>query len=115
MAIYPKTYNEVMRFKRCMQLKTYIPECDDEMAEKAYLFVSEHPENKVSCSGNMLSFMNYAGEVVFTMALASVAQGITSIELTGLTFSVTQPYVYSGGDGGVSGNNNNNNNNNNNG
>ena len=113
MAIYPRTYEEVMRFKRCMQAKTIVPEIDEETLEKMYNFVGEDVRNKVSVSGNMLSFTDFANNVVFSMAVTMNLQSITALELTGRTFSVSRPYSYSGGDGGSSGNNNNNNNNNN--
>ena len=116
MAIYPKTYEEVMRFKRCLQMKTYVAGVQDELVEKAYHFLGENPGNKISASEGMLSFTDLAGNVVFNTAAIAMAGGATALMLTGQTISVTRPYIGGGGgDGGTSGNNNNNNNNNNNG
>lgn len=115
MAIRPKNFEEVMRFKRCLAMKANISEIDDELVEKMYHFIGEDPRNKVCASGNLLSFVDVAGTVVFSLALASTLHHITSAEMTGISLSILRPASYSGGDGGVSGNNNNNNNNNNNG
>lgn len=122
MAIYPKTYDEVMHFKRCLVLRNCIPEMDDDLMEKIFVFTMENAENRVLAVDDELSFLDRDRNVVFSQTLAaSIAARFTRLELWGTSLVVTRPYTpsnrggygFSGGDGGSSGNNNNNNNNNN--
>lgn len=117
MTIRPKNYDEVVRLKRCLLLKQYVPEIDEQLFQKIFDFLSEDAANKVSAAKGMLSFTNKDGQTVFSKALNFFDQKqYTLIEVTALTLSVLRPYTSSSaGDGGTSGNNNNNNNNNNNG
>lgn len=117
MNIRPKNYDEVMRLHKCLRMKYYIRNMDDELLEKMFHFLAQSVENKIRASGGVLTFTDRSGEIVFSKAIPPLNPAYyTAIELSDLLFSVLSPYTSSGGGGGgVSGNNNNNNNNNNNG
>jgi len=117
--IRPKTYNEILRFKRCVQLKTYVPEMDGELLKRVYDFIGENPNNRILISKGMISFMRGTEQVADNIAIGEAgteSQNYTLITLTPAILNISRPFDSLGdSSGGSSGNNNNNNNNNNNG
>ena len=111
--VRPKTYNEILLYKRCLSMKTMVPDMDEAMFHKLYAFMSQSPQNSARILDNTLSFYQ-ADQVVDSIPLAAKLS-ILSLSLTAAGLHIERPIRTSGdGDGGASGNNNNNNNNNNN-
>ena len=109
--IKPQTYNEIIRFKKSLELKSYFPEITDEIFEKIYNFISV-PGNLIVVSENILAFSQRNGGVTETFPITTPLNG--NIYRVGMhLFNIQTPYHSSGsGDGGSGSNNNNNNNNN---
>ena len=112
--IQPKTYNEALRFFRCLKIKELVPELTGENVEEMYDFITENMYNKISVAGGMLSFTTSTGDIVKTIPVA-VSTSYDQIALTALPFNVVNTTSGDSGCGcsGCSSNNNNNNNNNN--
>lgn len=123
--IKPRTYNEILRLTRCMAMKNYIPDLTDEKIEEMYNYLSQNPQNRISLTPEMLSYVNAAGETESATVLKTAPTGGFSFDriiLGATTFNVLNHRTQSsdgdvGGCSGCSGcsSNNNNNNNNNNG
>ncbi|MBR1970288.1 MAG: hypothetical protein IKA17_08010 [Clostridia bacterium] len=118
--IKPKTYNDVVRLSRCMELKKYIPDLTDEKIEEMYEYMKKDSNNKISVTPEMISFVNASGETESATVLETAPTGISfdHIILGAAAYNVMQrPTGDSSGCGsscsGCSTNNNNNNNNNN--
>lgn len=112
-SIRPRTYHELMQYRRCLELQLYVPEITDEVFLTIYRHMLESKENSVGVSEGKLTL--YEGkEAVDSMAVASRAS-YTSLMLMATALEIKRPVSRSIGDGGTGGNNNNNNNNNNNG
>ncbi len=117
--VRPKTYAEILRFQKCLRLRRYVPEMDDELFNRVYEFIGV-PGNKVYVSGGMLDFTDPHGVQVDSVKITPPVAGNTGfysiIVLSAQDMNISVPYSGSdGGDGGGGSNNNNNNNNNNNG
>lgn len=112
--IIPKTYNEVIRKKRCYDLATYF-DVTNEILVEIYNFLSASKDNKISTTQNMISF--YTGKnLVKSIAVEPKTSSFDGITLSNNNFIVIPHYTPSDtSSGGSSSNNNNNNNNNNNG
>ena len=120
--IKPRTYNEILRLTRCMAMKNYIPDLTDEKIEEMYNFLTQNPQNRISLTSEMLSYVNAAGETE-SATVIDAPTGTFSFDriiLGATTFNVLNNRRTSDSSGcsgcsGCSSNNNNNNNNNNNG
>ena len=116
--IKPRTYNEIMRFAGCMELKKYLPNLTDEMIETMYEFLSLNPMNKVLLTPDLLSFVNAAGKTERATVVDASIGNFSRVVLGTNTFNVVNMTNLgrSSGSGcgscsGCSSNNNNNNNN----
>ena len=112
-SIRPRTYNEIMLYKRCLELKRLVPEIDEQLFVRIYQHMQQSRENRVGLSDGKLVF--YEDEnAMETLAIAAGA-AFRSIHLSAVALDIERPGSY--GDhssGGIGSNNNNNNNNNNN-
>ena len=113
-SIKPKTYNELMRYTRCLRLKGMVKDMDDALFAKIYRFITESSSHAVALVGDALMFYVGADEVE-TVAVQTIGT-FNSATLTYAALNIAWPTTHtsSGSDGGVGGNSNNNNNNNNN-
>ena len=108
----PETYAELMRQKRCVELTKYFVLTKAQI-EQIYQFLTDNPEGKVSCSGDIIKLI--AGQKVELINTQRTSTTIDTIECSNSSFDIISHYTSSGSySGGSSSNNNNNNNNNNN-
>ena len=121
-SIRPRTYNEILMYKRCLALRKYIPGIKEDLLRKIYDFLLKDKRNSIcflkSQVGARLAFLDVnnlevESETIYSIHL-SRTMAFTTITLSALAMKVVNPYTSSGGDGGDGGSNNNNNNNNNN-
>src|SRR5574344_139648 len=112
--IIPKTYNEVIRKKRCYDLTKYF-EISEERLVEIYNFLNKGNENKISATTKIISL--YTGKkLIKSLNVNPKNTYFDGVILTDKGFSVIPHYTSNGSSsGGSSSNNNNNNNNNNNG
>ena len=112
--IIPKTYNEVIRKKRCYDLTKYYI-ISDEILVEIYNFLSSGNDCRISATRNLIALYrgkNMEKSIPVTPKLSS----FDGINLSNSDFIIIPHYTSSsGGSGGSSSNNNNNNNNKNNG
>lgn len=118
--IRPKTYHEIMTFKRCTALKKHIPHLENDMLLRIYHYLIAAKGNMVIVTKERLTFYDIGGNIVDTVSMAALATAVFSFSQIGLSadiWNVVYPAKTSSGytTSGSSGNNNNNNNNNNNG
>ena len=110
--IIPKTYNEVIRKKRCYDLAKYYI-ISDEILVEIYNFLSSGDDCRMSATRNFIALYrgkNMEKSIPVTPKLSS----FDGINLSNSDFVIIPHYTSSsGGFGGSSSNNNNNNNNNN--
>ena len=114
----PETYEELIRYKRCVDLTSHYELSKDEL-EKIYLFLSTYPKAVIIGNDSTLTLkVNYQPEIqpeiINSKCIDSSIDGLT---LSNESLSLIPHYVpssYSGYSGGSSSNKNNNNNNNNN-
>ena len=111
--IIPKTYNEVIRKKRCYDLAKYF-EVSNEILVEIYNFLSISKDNRISTTQNIISF--YTGKnLIKSISVKSKTSSFDGITLSNNTFTVIPHYTSDiSSSGGSSSNNNNNNKNNNN-
>jgi len=109
----PQTYNELMCYKRCLEMKKRVVDMDAALMAEVYTFIRQNRDNRVVVEGDMLMFMNNTGTV--NEIPVSLSRYFTRIVLTQAAIHMIPVPQMSGsnGDSGSSGNNNNNNNNNN--
>ena len=109
----PRTYNELMCYKRCLEMKKRVGDMDSALLAEVYTFIRQNRDNRIVVEGDMLMFTNNTGTVKESPVLLN--RLFTRIVLTQAAIHmIPVPQVHSsGGDSGSSGNNNNNNNNNN--
>ena len=112
-SIKPRTYNELMCYKRCMELKSKLPGMDGDMVARVYHFVQQSRDHRVVVENGMLEFQNSEGPV-------EEIPISPNWEYTRIVLSQASIHIFprwqntdSTADSGSSGNNNNNNNNNN--
>lgn len=112
----PKTYNEIVRMKKCYTLTQYFSNITENVFNEIYNFLGESPDNTIVANQNSLSFVNGATQVVKSMPLTPKNSSFDNIEITQNGVSITPHYspISSSSWSGSSSNNNNNNNNNNN-
>lgn len=111
----PKTYNEIIRLKKCYTLANYYTNITENMFNEIYDFLGENSANSIVANRTVLSFVDEIGKVVKTFSVVPKNTSFDKIDIDNDRFSVTPHYDPSSSSwGGSSGNNNNNNNNNNN-
>lgn len=112
----PKTYNEIVRLKKCYTLANYYSNITENMFNEIYDFLAESENNSIVANQNILSFVDGTGKVIKTFSIVPKNTSFDRIDISDRGVSVTTHYDPSSSSswGGSSGNNNNNNNNNNN-
>ena len=111
----PKTYNEIIRLKKCYTLANYYSDITENMFNEIYDFLAESEANTIVANQNILSLVDGAGKVVKAFSVSATTKSFDRMEISNRGFSVTPHYDSSSSSwGGSSGNNNNNNNNRNN-
>ena len=104
-----RTYNEALRFSRCLEIRKYAPNVTDRMIGDMYQFISQNPNHKVGISNGMIYYVNAEGEKSEVHAVDTVA-GFDHLVLSSVFFRVVNTASSSdSGCGGCSSNNNNNN------
>ena len=114
----PETYEELIRYKHCVDLAKYYELSEDNL-KLVYDFLTLYKDGEVSGGTDTitLTLNNEVKEVIKTNLIDN---SIAGLSMNNIYFSTILPYVSnsysgtSGGFGGGSSNNNNNNNNNNN-
>lgn len=114
----PETYEELIRYKRCVDLTTNYDLSKEEL-EKIYNYLETYPKAIIVGNENSLTLkVNYQPEINPEIIYAKcINSSIDGIKLTNEAFTIIPHYTPSSGggySGGSSSNNNNNNNNNNN-
>ena len=115
--IKPKTYNEIVRMKKCYILTQYFSNITEDVFNEIYNFLGENSANTIIANQNVLSFVNAATQVVKSIALVPKNSSFDSIKINQSGVSVVPHYsssTSSSWEGSSSNNNNNDNNNNNN-
>ena len=112
----PKTYNEIVRMKKCYTLTQYYSNITENVFNDIYNFLGENPDNTIVANQSVLSFVNGATQVVKSLPLVPKNSSFDSIKIGRNGVSVVPHYSPSSSSswGGSSSNDNNNNNNNNN-
>ena len=112
----PETYEELIRYKRCVDLTSHY-ELSQEELERVYNYLTKYPKaviigNKFSLTLEVENQLEIQPEVINAKCIDSKIDGI---KITNSIFTLIPHYVpsSSGGYGGGSSSNNNNNNNNN--
>lgn len=114
-SIRPRTYNELIMYKQCLELRRLVPEITNEIFARIYCHMLQTGAPTIAVANGKLVFY-LAQKAVDSMAVAENASYISlKLSVAGLSISRPVTYYSSGSDSGSSGNNNNNNNNNNNG
>ncbi len=114
----PETYEELIRYKRCVDLTRYYNLSKEEL-NKIYNHLATYPKAVVIGNDSTLTLkVNYKPEIQPEIITAQcVDNSIDGIKLTNDAFTIIPHYTSYAGtgySGGSSSNNNNNNNNNNN-
>lgn len=112
----PETYEELIRYKRCVDLTKYYSLSQSEL-DKIYNFLSTYPKAVVIGNIDTLTLkVNYQPEIQLQIINAKcIDTGIDGVKLSNEDFEINYHYEPSSGggySGGSSSNNNNNNNNN---
>ena len=110
-SIKPKTYNELMLYNRCADLRRNVPGLDNELMVKIYHFLNESDENKIWVHQEKIAF--YHNEEVVDSVAVAVSESVAYITLARTFILQKMVSTSDSGDAGSSGNNNNNNTNNN--
>ena len=111
----PKTYNEIIRMKKCYTLTKYFSNITENTFNEIYNFLGESPDNTIIANQNTLSFVN-GTTVIKAISLVPLNSSFDNITISHNGISIVPHYSPSSGSSfsGSSSNNNNNNNNNNN-
>lgn len=112
----PETYEELIRYKKCVDLTSYYALSQEEL-DKIYNYLATHPQAIIVGNENSLTLkVNYHPEIQPEVINATcIDSSVDGVKLTNDTFAIISHYVSSnsrGYSGGSSSNNNNNNNNN---
>lgn len=112
----PKTYNEIVRLKKCYTLANYYSNITENMFNEIYDFLTESEDNSIVANQDILALVDGFGKVVKTFSVLPKNTSFDRIDVSDRGVSVIPHYDSrsSSSWGGSSGNNNNNNNNNNN-
>ena len=104
----PKTYNEIIRLKKCYTLANYYSDITENMFNEIYDFLAESEANTIVANQNILSLVDGAGKVVKAFSVSATTKSFDRMEISNRGFSVTPHYDSSSSSwGGSSGNNNN--------
>lgn len=114
----PKTYNELIRLKKCYTLANYYSNISEDMFEEVYNFLGESPKNAIVANRKVLSLLDEHSKVVKVFPLIPSSSSFDSIKINKKGISVIPYYSsssssYSSSSSSNTNNNNNNNNNNN--
>jgi len=112
--IKPKTYRELVCYKRCISLKAHIPHITEQTMGDIYRFLVDSTDHVVEIADHAVRYLA-SNVVTKTVPINMLETSFSSIRLSALTFHILTPTTSGGFVSGSSGNNNNNNNNNNNG
>ena len=111
----PKTYNEVIRKKRCYELAKYF-DVTNELLVDIYDFLGANKQNRIVTTQNMITF--YTGNnMIKNISVSPINNTFDGITMSDNKFVIIPHYTpsdSSGSSGGSSSNYNTNNNNNNN-
>jgi DNA polymerase III alpha subunit (gram-positive type) len=112
----PKTYNEIIRLKKCYTLSNYYTNITENMFNEMYDFLSKSPDNIVVANRSSLSLVDEKLKVIKTYQVNPKTESFDKVTINDRGVSVVPHYnpSSSSSSGGSSSNNNNNNNNNNN-
>ena len=65
----PKTYNEIVRLKKCYTLANYYSNITENMFNEIYDFLAESEDNSIVANQNILSFVDGTGKVAKTFSI----------------------------------------------
>lgn len=107
----PKTYNEIIRMKKCYMLTKYYTNITENMFDEIYEFLGKSPKSTVVANRNMLSLVDGRGKVVKTYPVTPSTTSFDGINVNERGISVIPHYTShsSSSSSGSSSNNNNNN------
>ena len=111
----PKTYNEIIRMKKCYELTKYYTNVTENMFNEIYDFLGLSPMNTVIANQNVLSLVDEHSKIVKTYNMAPKNLSFDNIKVSNSGITVVphyEPHSYSSYSSSSSNNNNNNNNNN---
>ena len=111
----PKTYNEIIRMKKCYTLSNYYSNITENIFNEIYDFLGESSDNSIVANTNLLSFVDSTTKVVKTYPLVPKNLSIDAVKINNDGISVIPHYTPSSRSSYSSSSSNNNNNNNNNG
>ena len=106
----PKSYNEIVRLKKCYTLTKYYSNITENVFNEIYDFLGQSPENTIVANQEVLSFVDSTTKVVKTIPLVPINDSFDSIKINNSGVSVVSHYSSSSfrSSGGSSSNNNNN-------
>lgn len=112
----PKTYNEIIRLKKCYTLADYYIDVTENMFNEIYDFLNQDSKNTIVANRENIFLVDSNSKIVKTFKATPKNSSFDQININDDKFSVTPHYdpSSSSSSGGSSSNNNNNNNNNNN-
>lgn len=112
----PKTYNELIRMKKCYTLAKYYSNITESLFNEIYDFLGANPGNTILANQEILSLVDNLGKVVKTYPLTIRANLYDRVEITDSGIRAVPHYIpgsdYSSSSSSSNNNNNNNNNNN---
>jgi len=62
--VKPKTYNEVVRLARCLEVDKYFPGLPDQTIEEMYNYICTHPEYSITITRSMIFYKDQSGETM---------------------------------------------------
>ena len=110
----PKTYNDLIRMKKCYTLAKYYSNITEDLFNEIYDFLGEKKGNTIIANQQILSLVDSTGRVVKTYPLIIRADLYDSVQITDSGIRAVPHYTPSSGYSSSSSSSNNNNNNNNN-
>ena len=114
----PKTYNEIVRMKKCYILSQYFSNITENVFNDVYDFLGKSQDNTVVANKDVLYFIDSTNQVVKSLPVTPKNLSFDSIKISDRETNIVSKFESSTGRSSSSGsstiNNNNNNNNNNN-
>ena len=107
----PKTYNELIRMKKCYTLAKYYSNITESLFNEIYDFLGANPGNTILANQEILSLVDNLGKVVKTYPLTIRANLYDRVEITASGIRAVPHYI-PGSDYSSSSSSSNNNNNN---
>ena len=106
----PRTYNEIIRLKRCYTLANYYTNITENIFNEMYEVLSLSEKNSIRATQRILSFIDENKKIVKTYSLNPKDSTFDKIDIDNDNFYITLHYDTrsSSSWGGSSGNNNNN-------